>query len=79
MTTFESLIIEAVAQRCSVKKMFLEILAKFTGKHLCQSLFFNKVAGAAWLQLQVATSLISISPINFFQKFTLDPKLCALF
>ena len=26
------------------EKMFLEI-SKFTGKHLCQSLFFNKVAG----------------------------------
>ena len=74
---------EAGAQRCSVKKVFLEIshnsrentcvrvsfliklqalslkqppegfckkdvprnFAKFTGKHLCQSLFFNKVAG----------------------------------
>ena len=32
---------EAAAQGCSVKNMF----AKFTGKHLCQSLFFNKVAG----------------------------------
>ena len=26
------------------KKNFLENLAKFTGKHLCQSFFFNKVA-----------------------------------
>ena len=35
----------AVAQRCSVKKVFLDRnLTKFTGKHLCQSLFFNKVA-----------------------------------
>ena len=32
---------EAVVQGCSVKKVFL----KFTGKHLCQSLFFNEVAG----------------------------------
>ena len=31
--------------RCSVWKGFLRILAKFTGKHLWQSLFFNKVAG----------------------------------
>ena len=31
---------EAVAQKCS-----LENFTKFTGKHLCQSLFFNKVAG----------------------------------
>ena len=27
------------------KKYFLRNFAKFTGKHLCQSLFFNKVAG----------------------------------
>ena len=33
---------EAVAGRCSVKKVFLEISQKSPGKHLCQSLFFNK-------------------------------------
>ena len=27
------------------KKGALKIFTKFTGKHLCQSLFFNKVAG----------------------------------
>ena len=32
-------------RRCSVKKGVLRNFAKFTGKHLCQSLFFNKVAG----------------------------------
>ena len=32
-------------RRCSVKKGVLGNFAKFTGKHLCQSLFFNKVAG----------------------------------
>ena len=26
---------------------FLKNFAKFTGKHLCQSLFFNKVAGVS--------------------------------
>ena len=31
--------------RCSVKKGVLKNFAKSTGKHLCQSLFFNKVAG----------------------------------
>ena len=31
--------------RCSVKKGVLRNFAKFTGKHLSQSLFFNKVAG----------------------------------
>ena len=32
-------------QRWSIKKVVLKNLAKLTGKHLCQSLFFNKVAG----------------------------------
>ena len=27
------------------KKIILKNLARLTGKHLCQSLFFNKVAG----------------------------------
>ena len=30
---------------CSLRKGVLRNFAKFTGKHLCQSLFFNKVAG----------------------------------
>ena len=34
-------------QRCSAKKGVLRNFAKFTGKHLCQSLFFNKGAGGA--------------------------------
>ena len=33
-------------QRCSVRKGVLRNFAKFTGKHLCLSLFFNKVAGS---------------------------------
>ena len=36
---------EAVVQRCSVKKGVLRNFTKFKGKHLCQSLFFNKVTG----------------------------------
>ena len=38
---------EAVARSCSVKKGVLANFTKFTGKHLSQSLFFNKVAGGA--------------------------------
>ena len=34
---------EAVIQMCSVK-LVLKNFTKFTGKHLCQSLFFNKIA-----------------------------------
>ena len=32
-------------RRCSVKKDVLRNFAKFTGKHLCQRLFFNSLAG----------------------------------
>ena len=47
------------------KKGVLSNFAKFTGKNLCQSLFFNKVAG-----LRSATSLKKrlwhrYSPVNF--------------
>ena len=35
---------EAAIQRCSIKKGVLENFAKFTEKHLCQSLFFDKFA-----------------------------------
>ena len=45
---------EAVSRRCSVKKNFLKYFAKFTGIHLCHSLFFNKVAG---LRLQTSDFL----------------------
>ena len=38
-------LMEAIVQRCSVKRGVLENFIKFTGKHLCQSHFFNKVAG----------------------------------
>ena len=46
-----SLQTEAFIQRSSVKKV-LKNFEKFTGKYLCQSLFFNKVA-----ELRPATSL----------------------
>ena len=35
---------EAVSQRCSVKKGVLRNFTKFTRKHLCQGLFFNRPA-----------------------------------
>ena len=36
---------EAATRGVLLKKGVLRNFAKFTGKHLCQSLFFNKVAG----------------------------------
>ena len=53
-------------QRCSVKKGVLRNFAKLTGKHLCQSLSFNKVAGARlWHRC---------FPVNFV-KFLRTPRL----
>ena len=50
-------------RRCSVRKGVLRNFAKFTGKHLWQSLFFNKVAG--W-GLQLKKSLWHrCFPVNF--------------
>ena len=34
---------KAVERRCSTKKTFLENFVKFSSKHLCGSLFFDKV------------------------------------
>ena len=36
-------------QRCSTKKDVLKNFTKFTEKHLCQSLFFNKAAGTPFM------------------------------
>ena len=44
---FTVLITEADIHRCSVVKGVPKNFSKFTGKHLCQSLFFNKLAGYA--------------------------------
>ena len=38
---------ESSHRRSSVRKGALRNFVKFTGKELCQSLFFNKVAGRA--------------------------------
>ena len=45
LISIASFLIRSSHQRCSLGKGVLGNFAKFTGKHLCQSLFFNKVAG----------------------------------
>ena len=55
VTIFE--VTEAVFQRCSVKKGVLRNFAKFTGKHLCQSLFFNTLAGQGRIYLNKPAAL----------------------
>ena len=42
-TNCNPLLFRSIPQRCSMKKGVLRNFTKFTGKHLCQSLFFNKV------------------------------------
>ena len=37
-------------RRCSVKRGALGSFTKFTGKHLCQCLFFNKVVRKHFLR-----------------------------
>ena len=52
--------------RCSVEKCVLRNFAKFARKHLCQRLFFNKVAG-----LRPATlfkeSLVQVFSCEFYE------------
>ena len=49
--------LEAVVQRCSVKKGVLKNFAKFTGKYLCQSLF----------SIKLQTLGLQLALIKFFQ------------
>ena len=42
---------EAVVQRYSIKEGVLRNFAKFLGKHLCQSLFFDKTSGRLLLKV----------------------------
>ena len=44
-------------QRCSLRRGILRNFAKFTGKHVCQSLFINNVAG---LRLDTAKLLKNV-------------------
>ena len=52
-------------QRCSVRKGVLRNFAKFTGKHLCQSLFFNKVSGSGPATLFKKRLWYMCFPVNF--------------
>ena len=71
---FQKKLLEAVARRCSVKQVFLEIFQKFTGKHLCQSLFFNKVADLMPTSLLKRRLWHRCFPVNF-AKFLRTPFL----
>ena len=57
---------KAVVQKCSEKKAVRRNFAKFTEKHLCQGLFFDKVAG-----LRPATLLKVLSCKLYNNKYML--------
>ena len=59
-------------QRCSVKKGVPRNFAKFTGKHLCRRLFFNKVAGLGFATLLTKNFWYRFFPVNF-AKFLRTP------
>ena len=61
-------------QRCSIKKSVLRNLTKFTGKHLCQRIFFNKIAGLRPLTLLKKRLWHRCFPVNF-AKFLRTPFL----
>ena len=51
------------------KKIVLRNFATFTGKHLCQSLFFNKVGGLRTLAQVFSCEFCEISRSTFFTKY----------
>ena len=55
-------------QRYSLKKGILRNFTKFTGKHLCQSLFFNKVAKKGTLAQLFSSEFCEISKNTFFRE-----------
>ena len=55
-------------RRCSVKKGVLRNFSKLTGRYLCQSLFFNKVAGFRPATLLKKRLWCRCFPVNF-EKF----------
>ena len=61
-------------QRCSMKKGVLRNFPKFTGKHLCHSLFLNKVAGLSPATLLKKRLWNRYFPVNF-RKFLRAPFL----
>ena len=61
-------------RRCSVRKGVLRNFTKFTGKHLCQRLFFNKVAGLRPATLLKKSLWHRCFPVNF-AKFLRTPFL----
>ena len=63
-----NLLVEAVVQRCCEKGVFKNF-AKFTGKHLCYSLFFNKVFKKETLAQVFSCEFCEISKNSLFTEY----------
>ena len=50
------------------QKGVLRHFTKFTGKHLCQGLFFNKVAGGATVEMEIFVLLAETFQFSKFQE-----------
>ena len=59
----------AVIRRCSIEIGVLKNFTKFTGKHLCQSLFLNKVAGLRPATLLKKRTLAQVFSCEFCENF----------
>ena len=64
---FRKIFVEAVVRGCCVKKVLLEI-SKFTEKHLCQRLFFNKVPGLRQRPLKLSLCFFKNLPADSIYK-----------
>ena len=76
-SSFDPLIIQTIMwrscfQRCSVKKGVYKNFAKFTGKHLYQSLFLNKVSALRLLVLIKKRPWHRCFPVNFAKLLTMS-------
>ena len=56
-------------RRCSIKIDVPKNFAKFSGKHLCQSLFFNKVTGLRFATLLKKETLAQVFSCDFCEIF----------
>ena len=74
LTDTFNLLTRSSHQRCSIKKGVLKNFAKFTGKHLCWRLFFDKVAGLRLPNLLKKRLQHRCFPVNF-AKFLRAPIL----
>ena len=65
-------------QRCSIKKGVFRNFTKVTGKHLCQSLFFDKVAGLRHRKSLFLTKLQAWRPVTYLKKVPTQRFFCEI-